>query len=57
MKRALYYVGRGAQLLGMWILLVDLFMAGPLGPSFQPFAVGVIVFVAGWGLTRASSHP
>jgi hypothetical protein len=36
----------------MWLLLIDLFMAGPLGPSFQPFAVGVGVFLAGWALTR-----
>lgn len=49
---AVYYIGRGAQLLGMWLLLVDLFTAGPLGPSFQLFAVGVIIFLAGWALTR-----
>jgi len=49
---AAYYIGRGLQLLGMWLLLIDLFMAGPLGPSFQPFAVGVGVFLAGWALTR-----
>jgi hypothetical protein len=52
--RALYYVGRFAQLLGMWILLVDLFTAGPLGPDARLFALGVAVFLAGWGLTRAS---
>ena len=48
----LYLVGRGAQLLGMWLLLVDLVMAGPLGPSPRLFAIGVGVFIAGWGLTR-----
>lgn len=52
MNAVLYYIGRAAQLLGMWILLVDLFTAGPMGPSFQPFALGVVIFAAGWGLTR-----
>jgi hypothetical protein len=54
MKGLLYYIGRGAQLLGMWLLIVDVFMAGPMGPSFEPFLVGVIIFTAGWGLTRTS---
>jgi hypothetical protein len=53
-KKMLYYTGRGAQLLGMWLLIVDLFTAGPLGPNFQLFAIGVIVFVIGWLLTRAA---
>jgi hypothetical protein len=47
-----YYAGRGLQLLGMWMLLVDLFTAGPLGPSFNLFALGVGLFVAGWLLAR-----
>jgi hypothetical protein len=50
--RALYYVGRFSQLVGMWLLLVDLFTAGPMGPSARLFAVGVAIFLAGWGLTR-----
>jgi len=50
--RTLYYLGRFAQLVGMWLLLVDLFMAGPLGPSPRLFAVGVAIFLSGWGLTR-----
>jgi hypothetical protein len=50
--RALYYLGRGGQALGMWVLLVDLFTAGPMGPSPRLFAVGVALFLAGWGLTR-----
>ncbi|MGE5245833.1 MAG: hypothetical protein ACM3SQ_16540 [Betaproteobacteria bacterium] len=52
MSRALYYIGRFGQLLGMWILLVDIFMAGPMGPSPRLFTAGVVVFLAGWGLTR-----
>ena len=52
MSRAIYYVGRGGQLIGMWILLVDLFTAGPLGPSPRLFGAGVVIFLAGWGLTR-----
>ena len=48
----LYYVGRLAQLMGMWVLLVDMFTAGPMGPSPKLFGVGVGVFVGGWALTR-----
>jgi hypothetical protein len=47
-----YYVARLAQLLGMWLLLVDLFMAGPLGPDPKLFGAGVVIFIAGWGLLR-----
>ncbi|MCC7417639.1 MAG: hypothetical protein IT176_10900 [Acidobacteria bacterium] len=49
---ALYYLGRAAQVLGMWMLLVDLFTAGPMGPNPRLFAAGTAVFLAGWGLTR-----
>jgi hypothetical protein len=49
---ALYYLGRFGQILGMWLLLVDIFMAGPLGPNPRLFAVGVGIFLAGWGLVR-----
>jgi hypothetical protein len=52
MSQALYYLGRFGQLIGMWILLVDLFTAGPLGPNPKLFTIGVAVFLAGWGLTR-----
>lgn len=52
MGKALFFVGRGAQLLGMWLLLVDLFTAGPRGPNPRLFAAGVVVFLVGWGLTR-----
>jgi hypothetical protein len=38
----------------MWILLVDIFMAGPMGPSARGFAIGVVVFLAGWGLVRVA---
>jgi hypothetical protein len=51
-SKAVYYVGRLAQLLGMWLLVVDVFTAGPLGPSARLFALGVAVFLAGWGLTK-----
>jgi len=50
MAAILYYVGRGAQMLGMWLLLVDVAMAGPMGPDAKLFGVGVAVFLAGWGL-------
>jgi len=48
----LYYLGRFGQLVGMWILLVDVFTAGPLGPNPRLFALGVAIFLSGWGLTR-----
>ena len=53
MNSAVYYLGRFGQMLGMWMLLVDLFTAGPLGPNPRLFGAGVAVFLAGWGLTRA----
>ena len=54
MTAGIYYIGRFGQLIGMWLLLVDLFTAGPLGPDPRLFAIGVGVFLVGWGLTRAS---
>jgi hypothetical protein len=48
----LYYLGRGLQLLGMWILLVAIFTAGPLGPSPRIFGAGIVVFVVGWLFVR-----
>ena len=56
MSTFFYYTGRLGQLLGMWLLVVDVFTAGPMGPSPKPFAVGVAICLAGWGLTRWS-HP
>jgi hypothetical protein len=47
-----FYAGRFGQLIGMWLLLVDLFTAGPLGPNPRLFAAGIAVFIAGWGVTR-----
>ena len=52
MTQALFYLGRFGQLVGMWILLVDVVTAGPLGPNAKLFATGVAVFLAGWGLTK-----
>ena len=52
MTKLFYYAGRLAQLIGMWLLLVDIFAASPLGPNPRLFALGVAVFLAGWGLTR-----
>jgi len=51
--QAIYYIGRLGQIVGMWMLLVDIFTAGPLGPNPRLFAAGVAIFLAGWGLTRA----
>ncbi len=48
----LFYIGRGLQVIGMWLLLVDIVTAGPLGPNPRLFAVGVGVFIGGWLLVR-----
>jgi len=52
MSSAIYYLGRFGQMVGMWMLLVDLFTAGPLGPNPRLFGAGVAVFLAGWAVTR-----
>lgn len=52
MSAAIYYLGRLAQLIGMFLLLEDIVDAGPMGPSPRLFAVGVAIFVSGWALTR-----
>ena len=52
----LYYAGRFGQLIGMWLLLVDVVTATPAGPNPRLFALGVAVFLAGWGLTRATKR-
>jgi hypothetical protein len=57
LRQALFYLGRFAQLVGMWLLLVDLFTAGPLGPDPQLFAAGVVVFLVGWGVARTTRQP
>jgi len=51
MGRTFYYLGRLAQLIGMWMLLVDLMWPVRLGQVRSCLAPGVAVFVAGWGLT------
>jgi hypothetical protein len=48
----LYYVGRAFQLVGMWLLLADIFLAGPKGPDPKLFGFGIAVFVAGWLIVR-----
>jgi hypothetical protein len=55
LSSAIYYLGRFGQILGMWLLVVDLFTAGPLGPNPRLFAAGVAVFLVGWGLTKVRS--
>jgi hypothetical protein len=52
---AIWYAGRVLQVFAMWILLVDIFTAGPMGPASKPFFVGVAVFVVGWLLVRRGS--
>ena len=56
MPGALYYVGRGLQLLGMWLLLVSIVTAGPLGPSPRLFGAGVAAFVAGWFIVKSRTR-
>jgi hypothetical protein len=51
---ALWWVGRFLQVFAMWILLVDIFMAGPMGPAPNPFYAGVAMFIVGWLLVRGA---
>jgi hypothetical protein len=53
---AVYYAGRFLQVFAMWILLVDIFTAGPLGPAPKPFYVGVALFLAGWLMVRQAAR-
>lgn len=48
----IYYIGRGLQLLGMWLLLVAIATAGPLGPSPRLFGFGVGAFLIGWFIIK-----
>ena len=50
-----FYTGRLLQALAMWVLLVDIFMAGPMGPEPNPFYAEVVMFIAGWLLVRAQA--
>ena len=50
-----WYAGRVLQACAMWILLVDIFMAGPMGPAPNPFYVGVAMFIVGWLMVRQTS--
>jgi len=52
-----YYVGRFLQVFAMWILLIDVFTAGPLGPAPNPFYAGVAMFIVGWLLVRTQTAP
>ena len=56
MPGVVYYVGRGLQLLGMWLLLVSIVTAGPLGPSPRSFGAGIGVFGLGWLLVRSRTR-
>ena len=55
MGTVIYYLGRAGQVIGMWILLVDVVTAGPMGPNAKLFGVGVVAFLAGWGLVKVAS--
>ena len=52
MPGTVYYIGRALQLLGMWLLLVAIFTASPLGPSPRIFGGGVAIFITGWFIVR-----
>jgi hypothetical protein len=53
MAALFYYLGRGGQVVGMYLLLVDVVTAGPMGPNPKLFGVGVAIFIGGWGLLKA----
>ena len=51
-----FYTGRLLQALAMWVLLVDIFMAGPMGPQPNPFYAGVAMFIIGWFMVRRTAR-
>ena len=51
-----WFVGRFLQVFAMWILLVDIFMAGPMGPAPNPFYLGVAMFIVGWFMVKQASR-
>ena len=55
MPGALYYIGRGLQLLGMAALLESILIAGPLGPSPRIFGFGVAVFLVGHVIVKRTT--
>jgi|TARA_B110000263_G_C14876594_1_gene315432 hypothetical protein len=55
MPGALYYIGRGLQLLGMVTLLEAILIAGPLGPSPRIFGFGVAAFIVGHLLVKQAT--
>ena len=56
MPGALYYLGRGLQLLGMATLLEAILIAGPLGPSPRIFGFGVAAFIVGYLLVKQTTE-
>jgi len=56
LSAAVFYLGRLMQALAMWVLLWDVFTAGPMGPQPNPFYYGVALFIVGWLLTRWQAH-
>jgi hypothetical protein len=52
----IWYAGRFLQVFAMRILLVDIFMAGPMGPQPNPFYAGVALFIIGWLMVRSTSE-
>ena len=52
MPGTIYYIGRIFQILGMWLLLVAVVTAGPLGPSPNFFGAGIAVFIIGWFIVK-----
>jgi hypothetical protein len=54
---AVFYLGRLLQVLAMWILLWDVFTAGPMGPQPNPFYYGTAMFIVGWLIVRAQGKP
>jgi hypothetical protein len=53
---AVFYLGRLMQALAMWVLLWDVFTAGPMGPQPNPFYYGVALFIVGWLLVRSQTR-
>lgn len=51
--RVVYILGRFLQLLGMSLMAASILADYGLGPNPRFFVAGIVLFIAGWAVTRA----
>jgi hypothetical protein len=50
--RAIYFVGRFLQLIGMSLMAASILADYGLGPNPRFFVAGIVLFIGGWAATR-----